>query len=591
MKLKRILALALSLVMVIAMAGCGNGGNSTDPTAASKEQVINVCLASEPNSLDPALNTSLDGSIMAIHLFAGLSKWDKDGKTILPDLAEELPEGVVNEDGTVTYTYTLKEGLLWSDGQPFTAKDIEFSWKRAADPETAAEYGYMFEVVKGYNEGELAVTALDERTLEVTLYNAVSYWNELLAFPTYMPVREDVVANESWATDPSTYVCNGPYKITSWKHDSLIVLTKNENYHDAANVTMPVINCYLSDDDSNMLANFKNGSWQLIDTLPIDEMESLKAQYGDEFQIIGQLGTYFACWNVNENLLPASSTLEGAEKEAAQSEIRYALGLLLDRNYIVNNLSQAGELPASTFVPMGLTDCDGSEFYKNTGVSDSFTGYFDVDNVEGNYQEALEILKKYYTYDEATGKFTDMPSLTYIYNTTTTHQAIGEYIQNSFENVGMGIQLQNQEWSTFIDTRNSGDFSISRHGWTADYNDPISFLDMWVSFSGNNDAQFGKGEHANLKAYSIDLTPFGYDIVVENGTWAETYDKLISVIKSCTDSETRYKLMHYAEDMIMATGCLTPIYYYTDVFMIDDSVKNFFTNPLGYKYFMYTTVE
>ena len=114
---------------------------------------------------------------------------------------------------------------------------------------------------------------------------------------------------------------------------------------------------------------------------------------------------------------------------------------------------------------------------------------------------------------------------------------------------------------------------------------------MWVSNSGNNDAQLGKGAHKDLAVYSIDLTPYGYDVVVENGTWAETYDKTISVIKSCTDAETRYALMHYAEDLLMSTGCIAPIYYYTDLYMLNSSVNGFFVNPLGYKYFMYTTVE
>lgn len=591
MKLKRILALALALIVAFAMAGCCSNDGAADPTATNKAQVLNVCLASEPDTLDPALNASTDGATMVVHLFSGLAKWNEDGTAVEADCLVDFAEGVENEDGTVTYTYTIKEGLLWSDGQPLTAHDFEFSWKRAAAPETAADYGYMFEVIKGYDEGELAVTALDDTTLEVTLYNAVSYWNELLAFPVYMPVREDVVANEGWWTDASTYVCNGPYKMTSWKHNSLIVLEKNENYHDADSVTMPVINCYLSDDAANMLANFKTGAWQFIDDVPTDEMATLAAQYPDEYKVVGNLGTYFVCWNVNENLLPATSTLTGVAAEKAESEIRNALGLLLDRNYIVKYLSQAGEVPASTFVGMGMTDVDGSEFRANTGVSDDYMGYFDVDDVDGNYAKALEVLKKYYTYDETTGKFTDMPSLTYIYNVTPTHQAIGEYIQNVFTGIGMNIQLENQEWATFLDTRNAGDFSVARHGWVADYNDPITFLDMWVSFSGNNDVQFGKGDNKTLKAYSMDLTPFGYDIVVENGTWAETYDVLISTIKKCTDQDTRYALMHYAEDMIMETGCINPIYYYTDLFMIDDSVEGFFANPLGYKYFMYTTIK
>lgn len=598
MKLKRILAVVLVAVMAISMAACGGNKSEvkTVTTTATTADGLSICLASEPDTLDPALNAALDGATMIVHLFAGLTKWDADGKTILPDCVEAIPEGVVNADGTVTYTYTLKEGLKWSDGQPLTANDFVFSWNRAADPDTAADYGYMFEVIKGYKEvsenvegAKLAVEALDERTLEVTLYNAVNYWQELLAFPTYMPVREDVVANEAWATDPATYVCNGPYTITDWAHDSMITLTKNENYHDAADVTMNEIRCYLSDDNNNMLTNFLKGDWLMIDNVPADEISSLKATYPAEFQTVGQLGTYFICWNVNEDLLP-NSTLTGAEKERAHEEIRTALGLLLDRNYIVGSISKAGEVPASSFVSMGLTDFDGTEFYQNTGVSEDFYGYFDVDAVEENYATAMETLKKYYTYDEAAGKFTDAPSFTYIYNTDSVHQAISEYIQGAFEAIGITIQLENQEWNTFLNTRNNGDFSVSRHGWVADYNDPITFLDMWVTSSGNNDAQLGKGAHKDLKAYSIDLTPYGYDVVVENGTWSETYDVVIATIKAETDAENRYKLMHYAEDLLMSTGCQNPIYYYTDLYMINSAVKGFYVNPLGYKYFMYTTI-
>ncbi|MBQ8002211.1 MAG: peptide ABC transporter substrate-binding protein [Clostridia bacterium] len=601
MKLRKILAVILACTFVLSMAACGGNDNATDPTGTTPVQSLAVCLASEPDTLDPALNASVDGATMVAHLFSALAKWaqDDDGNlVIVPECAEELVEGVENEDGTITYTYTLKEGLMWSDGQPLTAADFVFSWNRAAAPATAADYCYMFDVIKGYKEVEaeeegasLAVEAIDERTLQVTLYNKVNYWNELLAFPTYMPVREDVVANEAWATAPSTYVCNGPYTITAWEHDSVITLTKNENYYDAASVTMPEIKCYLSDDANNMLTNFKNGSWLLIDDVPTAEIPALKTQYPEEFVVAGQLGTYFVCWNVNETLLPADTTLTGAEKEAAQAEIRNALGLLLDRNYIVEAISQAGEMPASTFVGSGLTDADGTEYIQNAGSSEDYTGYFDVNAVEENFAAAVEVLKKYYAFDEATGMFTNAPSLTYIYNTNDAHQAIGEYIQGAFAGIGFTLNLENQEWNTFLNTRNAGDFSVARHGWVADYNDPITFLDMWITSSGNNDAQLGKGAHADFKGYSIDLTPFGYDVVVENGTWAETYDVIIAHVKSCGDIETRYALMHYAEDLLMSTGCINPVYYYTDIYMINSSVKGFYSNPLGYKYFMYTTVE
>ncbi len=627
--MKKILALVLALAMVLSLAACSSTpAESAAPTDAPAESaeapvesadapadnaepsVINVCLASEPDTIDPALNSAVDGATLTAHLFSGLAKWaqDENGNLeIVADAATELPEGVTNEDGTVTYTYTLRDGMTWSDGQPVTAGDFAFAWKRAASTALAADYGYMFEVVDGYADvwatddagnyvnpdAELNVVALDDKTLQVTLSNAVAYWNELLAFPAYFPVREDVVANEAWATDPSTYVCNGPYTMAAWDHNSVISLQKNPNYYDADAITMDTINFYLSDDANNMLSNFENRSWQLIDDVPTNEIASLKEEYPDEFVVAGQIGTYYVCWNINEEILPASSTLTGADAEKAKEEIRNAIGLLLDRNYIVEEIGQAGQVPASSFVSMGMTDADGSQFYQNAGHNDAFDGYYDVskDSFESNFNTAVETLKKYYTFDEATQQFTDFPTLTYLYNTSESHKAIGEYLQSALAAVGITMNLENQEWATFLNTRKNGDYSIARNGWIADYNDPICFLDMWTTASGNNDVQFGKGANADVAIYNLDLTPYGYDVNVTNGTWAQTYDVLISSIKSCTDSANRYAMMHIAEDMLMQTGCIVPLYFYTDIYMLDSNVHGFYSNPLGYKYFMYCTIE
>ena len=622
---KKLLSVLLASSMLLSLAACGNqnenapangegqatqaGAAQSSDTAAKEEGknsgVINVCLASEPASLDPAVNSSVDGATLIAHLFSGIAKWglNAQGKVELqPDCATDLPDGVINGDGTVTYTYTLKDGLTWSDGKPVTASDFVYSWNRAAGVDLAADYGYMFDVIDGYDEvwadgasGEekLNVEAPDDKTIVVTLKNDVPYWNELLAFPAYMPVREDVVASDSWATDPSTYVCNGAYTMDSWQHDSVITLKKREEYADAAEVTMNEINFYLSDDANNMLANFENGSWEFIDDMPTNEIPNLKEKYPSEFVIEGQLGTYYICWNVNQGLLPKSSTLSGAEKVKAENEIRNAIALLIDRNYIVNDVAKGGQVPASSFVAMGLTDEDGSQFYENAGSDPSFTGYYDVteDAYEDNWTKALTTLKKYYTFDETSQKFTDVPSLTYLYNTSEGHKAIAEAVQATLAGVGIDMKLENQEWATFLDTRKKGDFSVARNGWLGDYNDPISFLDLWTTASGNNDAQLGKGANANVQAYSIDLTDLGYDTKVDNGTWAETYDIIVKDIKICTDPKTRYALMHKAEDLLMSTGCICPIYFYTDLYMIDDTVSGFFSSPLGFKYFMYCKVN
>ena len=369
---------------------------------AGNTDSISVCLSSEPQTLDPALNSAVDGATMVAHLFSGLAKWaqDENGNlVIVADAAKELVEGVVGEDGKVTYTYTLKEGMKWSNGDAVKASDFVNSWNRAASAELGADYGYMFEVVDGYGTDKLNAVADDAAgTITVTISNAISYWNELLAFPTYYPVHASAYDNEAWATDPSTYICNGAYTISSWEHNSVITLTKNENYHDAANVTMKEIKTFLSDDANNMLSNFKNGSWLLIDDVPTNEIATLKVEYPTEFVIAGQIGTYYVCWNVNEDLLPGS-TLTGVEKELAQQEIRNAIALLFDRNYIVNDVAQGGQLPASSFVAMGMTDADGSEFYKNAGDNADFDGYYNVAEsaFEANCAKAVEILAKYYS--------------------------------------------------------------------------------------------------------------------------------------------------------------------------------------------------
>ncbi len=587
--MKKVVALLLAVVMVFSMAACDSSKG------------LNVCIASSPQTLDPALNSAVDGATMLAHLFAGLAKWSQkaDGTLeIVADMAVELVEPADNGDGTFTYTYKIREDAKWSDGKAVTANDFEFAWNRAASFELAADYCYMFEVVDGYADiwetndndeqvnpnAKLNIKAVDANTFQVVTVGKYPYWNELLAFPTFFPVREDVVDNDgAWATDPKTYVCNGPYVIESWKADSVITLAKNKNYPLADTIKMEKINFYLSDDANNMLANFKKGSWLLIDDVPTNEIENLKKDYPDEFYVEGEIGTYYVCWNVNEDILPG-----GTEEQKA--EVRKAVSLLFDRNYICEEIAQGGQVPASSFVAMGITQPDGSQFYEAAGDNEGYVGYYkvDKDSTKSNYDEAIETLKKYYTWDGS--KFTNFPSMVYLYNTSAGHKAIAEYLQAALAAVGITIELQNQDWATFLETRKNGDYSIARNGWVADYNDGICFLDMWTSGSGNNDVQFGKGAHKDVAIYSIDLTDLGIDVKVENGTWAETYDVLINLAKTTFDLEKRNEIMHRAEDLLMSTGCICPLYFYTDLFMLSKKVSGFYSNPLGYKYFMYTEI-
>lgn len=584
--MKKSLALILAIVTVLCMALAACDGGST--TASS----MTVCVGPYPETIDPALNSAVDGATYVIHAFSGLVGYQQadDGSLkLVAECAKELPEAVAGDDGTVTYTFQLKDDLKWSDGSALTAEDFVWAWNRAVNPDTAADYAYMFDVIDGYDKaaegkGELNIKASEDgKTFTVVLSNNVPYFLELCAFPTYMPVKKDVVdGNDAWATKADTYIGNGPYKVTEFTQ-SQMVMEKNEYYYNADAIKTEKIIWPFNEDDSSLLANYKNGSYLFIDSVPNDQIKTIKAEYPTEYQVMGQLGTYYVSFNMNDVAL-ADFTQE--EKVS----IRKAFGLLFERNYICTDIGLADQQPANSFVSIGMTDADGvTEFVKKNGVNRDGSGYFsvDIDDYTANCAEAVALLE---SVAKSSGKFTvtdgkvsGFPTMTYITNEGTGHEALATYMQGVLDKYGITVKIEVQEWSTFLNTRKSGDYSFARNGWLSDYNDPISFLDMWITDSGNNDCQFGRDEHATYAAYSYN----GKD----NLTWAESYDKIISEIKSSTDAEKRFELMHQAEDILMSTGAICPIYYYTDQYMCSDSIDGFFASPLGYKYFMYATVK
>jgi len=468
-----------------------------------------VCLASEPQTIDPALNSAVDGASLCANAFSGIMKFASDGKggvTLVPDVAVESfnydTDYVVNSDGSVTYSIPLKKNLKWSDGTSYDARDFVFSWNRAAGVELAADYGYMFDVIKNYDKvstdktgtEKLAVEAVIDadggyNTLKVTTNNLVPYFGELLAFPAYYPVKESVVSNSKWATEPSSYVGNGPMKLSQWNHNSAMVYVKNENYHgEVAKATE--LTFALSDDDTSMLTNFKNGDWAFIDSVPNDQIDTLKSSNPDEFFVAGQLGTYYINFNVKDGTFN-----EVADTEEKREDVRNALSLMIDRNYIVKEIGKAGQTAANGFVATGLTDPTGGEYVDHNGVNGDGKGYYSTASTDlsSNRAKAVEMLKEVgYTYDESKKVFTNIPKIKYITNNSSGHIAIAEYLQTTFASFGISASIEKSEWADFLTTRKAGNFSLARNGWLADYNDPISFLDMWITDSGNNDAHFGQ---------------------------------------------------------------------------------------------------
>lgn len=588
--MKKILSASLAAAM---MLGCMATLSSCGTTDSG--MVLNV--GAYPDTVDPALNTAVDGGTYVVHVFSGLVGYENDGNgnaVLAPHCATELPKGELLEDGKTAYTFTLRDDLKWSDGTELTAQDFVYAWNRAADPATGADYGYMFEVIDGYadmmemydDEGNLVgekkslnVTASEDgKQLTVILTVDVPYFHELCAFPAYMPVRQDLVEahGDAWATSAETYIGNGAYKVTEFTQTQM-VLEKNENYFDADRVVTDKITFAFNSDDASLLTNYQNGSYLFIDSVPNDEIASLQeGEYKDEFFVEGQLGTYYVSFNVNDEALA-----EFTEDEKAK--IRNALSLLIDRNYICEEIGQAGQVPAAGFVAMGLTEPDGAEFISKNGPNGDGAGYYSVakEDYQANCEAAVKLLEEVAAssgkFTMADGKVSGFPTLTYVTNDGSGHEAIATYLQQVWGNYGFEIKVEVQEWNTFLNTRKDGGYSVARNGWLGDYNDPISFLDMWISESGNNDSQLGKGDHAAFAGY--------------NGlTWADSYDAIIASIKTETDPAKRFELMHDAEDILMETGAICPIYYYTDIFMCSSSIQNFFSSPLGFKYFMYSSV-
>ena len=448
---------------------------------------LTVNIASEPDHLDPALNSSVDGACLAALSFAGLYTYDAEGQTV-PACAEGY---TVSDDG-LTYVFTLKDGLKWSDGSDLTAADFEYAWKRAAAPATGADYSYMFAGIKGYPDN-LAVTASEDgKTLTVELEAPCAYMLDLAAFPTFFPVPKaaieaadpDGTNPEGWCKEAG-FISNGAFTCTEWKHNESMTYTKNPNFYDADNVKLNTISFMLSADDTAIYAAYQAGDVDFIDTVPTDVVASL-INTDPEFHVIDALGTYYAAFNVK------SSLFDGKTVEQANA-MREAFSKLIDRQYIVDTVAQCGQKVATSFIPAGMMDGNGGIFKEN---DDAYTypvgdGYYaeEVD-VDG----ARELLKSAgYEFDDNGMLSADTPiNIEYLTNESSSHIAAAECMQQDFAAIGINMTIRVCDWNVFLQDRKDGKFDFAREGWIADFNDPINMLEMWITESGNNDCQFGR---------------------------------------------------------------------------------------------------
>jgi len=381
---KKLIALVLSAAMVVSMCACGS--NTTETPAASTETatetaatetaatetadgefILNTCIASEPETIDPSLISSVDASMYTQHQFEGLMKYQ-----IIDELASD-DDSVFNtevvpgqaasyevSDDLMTYTFTLRDDAMWSDGQPVTANDFVYAWQRIVDPATASDYGYMLDGVVlnaaaiqagELDKTELGIKAIDDKTLEITLEAPCAYFISLCAFASLMPLREDVVEGNADWTNPENIVVNGSYKVVEWVHDSYIKMEKNETYYDYANLGPDAIVWWLSDSETAIISAYQSGEYDFVESFPTDMIESLRAS-GDCF-IDPYIGTYYLYLNCDK---------------ISDWRVRAAMVLSVDRENIVENVTQGGQTPATGLVAAGITDSTGTDF--STGVSE-----------------------------------------------------------------------------------------------------------------------------------------------------------------------------------------------------------------------------
>ncbi len=520
------------------------GENEGGSSSGASGNVITACIASEPETIDPSLNSSVDGATYIQHVFEGLMKFQPvEGQMepeVVPGQAAEEP--TVSEDG-MTWTFKLRDDIVWSDGQPVTANDFVYSWQRIVDPATASDYNYIIDMVVNapairdgqMDKSELGITAIDDKTLEIKLSSPCAYFRDLCAFSSLMPLRQDIVeGNDSWTFD--NYIGNGKYVVSNWTHDDSIEMTVNDKYYAPDEIKNEGIIWKLMDDENAMLAEFNSGSLDFINSMPVDETARLLAD--GTMQVTPYLGTYTAVFNIEK--APFDDPL-----------VRKAFSLAIDRNYICETVTQRGEQPASGWVPDGITNYAGGDFRADGG------DYYSVDpaDYEANCEEARRLLAEA-GYPDGEG----FPIVEYLYNTNDGHQKIYEALAYMWqEELGVTVNGSNQDWNVFLDTRSTGGFEVARHGWIADINDAVNFLDMWTTsqIDGNNYARWSN----------------------------EEFDQLISGSVTEADAAARQEMLHKAEDIMMEDMIVAPIYFYVEPYCLSDRLTGASHTSLGYWFF------
>lgn len=559
MNKKFLVLVSILLVAAILVTGCSKPtdappvatpepapSNEPAPTPEpAGEKILRANNGSEPGSLDPALAQGTHESWVLDHSFEGLMKLDQEGH-VVPGMAKEYKLS----DDFLTYTFTLRDDIKWSNGDPVTAHDFEFSWKRAIDPELAADYAFQIaDYIKGGNaylsgEGSLddvAVKALDDKTLEVTLEAPTAYFLELTAFYTYYPVSKKVVeANPDWAKSADTHVSNGPFFLTEWEHDASIKMRKNPNYYDADKVKLDGIDLTIIDDENTTWQGYEGGEYDVLLPLPQAVVAKMRAENNPELVLGGEVATYY--YNLNSKVKPFNN-----------AKVRKGLSFALDRVTITEKIAQGGQIPAEGVVPFGMFDEEGKEYRDKVG---NLIPY-DVAQAKALFEEGLKE-------EGMTVADFNKQGFVLLYNTSEAHKKIAQAAQEMWRTtLGAEIQLENVDFQVKLDREKAGDYHISRAGWIGDYMDPMTFIDLWYSKSSFNDAKYNNPK----------------------------YDELVLRAKSTADQKVRFEAMREAEQMLMEAMPVIPVYFYTLPYAVKPYVTGVYKPLVNYPRLTYADIN
>ncbi len=529
----------LSVLSLVGFVACSKkeSGSAGAKSAAKSEggipehKILRWGNGTEPAGLDVHVVTGVPEHNVIAALFEGLVS--ENPKTLEPEPAVADSWTVENENKK--FTFKIRKNAVWSNGEAITAQDVVYSWKRVLSPKLASEYAYMLYVLENgeaFNKGKITdfskvgVKAVDDHTLVVNTAGPTPYFLSLLAHYSTFIVHPKTIEKfgaidergTKW-TRPENIVSNGPFKLKEWTLNKIIKVSKSDTYWDKNKVQLEEVHYFPIDDQNAEERMFRKGKLDRTSTLPSNKIAVYREKNPEFLHIDPYLGTYYYRVNVRKPQL----------KDA---RVRKALSMAIDRQAIVEKVTKGGQIPALSFTP------------PNTG------GYTARAAHEENVERARQLLAEA-GYPKGKG----FPTTELLYNTSEGHKQIAVALQQMWkENLGVNITLNNQDWKVYLNSNKTGNYDVARAGWIGDYNDPNTFLDMWVKDGGNN----------------------------QTGWFDTQYDELIKKASLEANPAKRLEFFQQAETILLEHAPVIPVYTYTRVYLLNPAVQGYYPNIIDH---------